>query len=183
MEIEFTLDKADLVAYAQHHRKSSGKAIQSKIHSTKVFWWLMLPSILAIGMLIDEGRLGVPVAFVLLLSAFVLWQKWYVSKYYTIFYSEEYSKGLLGSRKIILDKDLFIEATSFKKAHYLWRGIEQIIHTPTHIFITPNKVSAFVVPRRVFQNEAEFKAFENELEACWRAGQSGPESTFPNPAT
>lgn len=175
MEIEFLLERADLIAYAQHQRRITTRAIKSRIWAAKLFWWFIIPCILAGGFVIEGSMAGgVLFVYISLICAFVLWQKWYLRKYLNIVYSEEFSKGLTGKRKIILDKDFFIETTEVKETHYLWNGIEQIVDGPAHVFICPNKISGFIVPYRAFENESEFQVFRQELETRWRAGRSAP---------
>lgn len=176
MEIEFLLDKKDLIAYAQYQRRATNRVIQQRIWAAKLFWWFIIPCIVAGGFVI-EGSMsgGVLFVYVGLICALVLWQKWYLRKYFNVVYSEEFSKGATGKRKFFIDKEFFIETTEMKETHYLWNAIEQIVDGPAHIFICPNKISAFIVPHRAFQKESDFQAFRQELENRWRAGRSAPD--------
>jgi hypothetical protein len=93
---------------------------------------------------------------------------------------EEFGKAFIGKHKLILDGDFLIDITEFKKSYYLWSGIEEIVPTATHLFIYPNKISAFIVPRRVFRTDEEAHSFEKELNDRWRAGKSALQSSLLN---
>ncbi len=180
MEKEYTLEKADLIAMSQVFKATRGQAIRARIKGARLFWWFLLPTILTVGMIVDDGGFGVALSFASLIGAFTLWQRWYTKKYHDIFYSEEFSKGITGKRKIVLDKDFFIETTELKKTWFHWSGVEEIRLTSTHIFIFTNKIAAFVVPRRIFQTQDDAKSFESQLTERWRAGKSSPQVSLLN---
>jgi hypothetical protein len=86
MEKEYTLEKPDLMMYVQLFRTRRKKLMRGRIKGAKLFWWFLIPVILAVGMVIDDGGIGVAIAFAALIGAFTLWQKWYTKKYYELIF-------------------------------------------------------------------------------------------------
>lgn len=161
MEIKYSVETEDLVAFAGHqrqlHHRDDG--------ATKFFWWLMVPALIAsVSIFAEANFFRVGAVFAVFVIAYSIWVKVYMRRYYKACYSEESARGIVGNHRLILEPDYFIEVADLRETVCRWEHVAGVYHTTNHTFIYLNSILAYVVPRRAFGSEAEFQEFRKKLE-------------------
>jgi hypothetical protein len=173
IEVDYELKESDLAAFARYVGDSRINAVSDKAKHFKKIWFILLPVILVVGVILSDSHFaGVLLVFFALVGLQEIWHRWYWKTYYQIFAKDASNKETLGKRKIILRKDFFLDIRPFRETRLAWQGIYDLVFTSEHIFIRTCAERAFVVPMRVFKNSAEAKLFGETLEELWKAGRN-----------
>jgi hypothetical protein len=69
------------------------------------------------------------------------------------------NKTVLTDHTLVLADEGFVEETPYNRTEGKWRGVQKLARTRRHIFIYIAPYMAHVVPRRAFQDDAEWNAF------------------------
>ncbi|MCC6507458.1 MAG: YcxB family protein [Pirellulaceae bacterium] len=69
-----------------------------------------------------------------------------------------------GTCQLKIELDGLAEVRSSGELKRNWSAIDRIVTTPTHLFIYATGLIAFIVPRRAFFDEADFKRFVKAIE-------------------
>ena len=178
MEIEFTLEKADLLEYARFVGKAQSRPIQPRMKSLVVGWVVVLALIIVSAAFLSANRFsdGTFLEPLLLFVALLLWLygyvKMYLKRYLNIYYSNEFFPDLFAPQKIVLNPDMLVCIRLNTRSEVLWNGINEIAHTEKHTFILlPNK-TGYIVPHRIFRNSTEIQGFKDVLEPLWNSGKT-----------
>jgi hypothetical protein len=173
MEIEFTLQKAELVDFMMRHRKGITQLMLKRVGKPVIPIWVIVSlAIMAAGMWWDKNWFAVPVVFL----AFLLWILAFI-KYFTrrsaeILYTDEFFGELLAPQKIIMDATSVTNIKQTSKSEYLWNAISEIVHSDkATLLLLPSK-AGLIVPHRVFRNSTEIQSFKDELESLWKKGKN-----------
>lgn len=75
------------------------------------------------------------------------------------FLREGTNKGVTGKRTFTLQAESVTETTDASESRTRWDCVEQIVKTDDYIFIYTSAVTAYVIPRRAFDTEAEYDTF------------------------
>jgi hypothetical protein len=75
----------------------------------------------------------------------------------------------LTEHTITLSDANFVEETTTNSSVCLWSGVQKLARTPWHIFIYVSKQAAHVIPRRAFNNDADWEAFYSFCKRMTRA--------------
>jgi YcxB-like protein len=170
IEVDYELQESDMAAFAKYVNDSRERTIIGKATQLRKVWFILLPIILVAGVILSDSHFaGVLFVFFALVGLQQLWRKWYLKMYYQVL-ADNVSKGSLGKRKIILQKDLFVEIRPFLEGRLAWKGIYDVVFTKDHIFIRTCETRGFIVPMRAFKDAAKSKLFGDTLEHLWKAG-------------
>lgn len=176
MEIEFELEKPDLIAYAENQRRDLARAMKPRLTNAGLILGGIIGAIMAVGMIASDAPLVVILTVAALLCLLFGWQKCYVKWYRNVLYSDDLAAGMVGKRKVKIDAESYVQTSDAALSTVRWNGIQDIVQTPTHILIRLNMFSAFIVPKRGFQNDSAIAAFWKELDECWKAGKTSTRS-------
>lgn len=69
------------------------------------------------------------------------------------------NKGILGPKRVRISPESLQEAGEFQTTATEWAAIQKIAVTPLALYLYNSSVSAFIVPRRCFPNDAAFEEF------------------------
>lgn len=171
MEISFTLNFDDIVAFQRYH-------IDKRVGRTRKI--RMLVAILLLALLIPFWIpvVGGPVAgaqpmdpfptmlvtvIVTVLLLFLLgqrtWMKWVITKQLRQGMTRFDQRMLLSPKRIVLTPEAMQFESAFWNATYRWCGIAEIAQTPDHLFIYIVSNFAHVMPMRAFASEKSFREF------------------------
>lgn len=173
MELEFTLEKADLLAYANSARKALLVIIKPRIRYLVVMWCVACVITFNLGLLIDQGKmLGIILVFLATIFSLLGYTKLYLKRYYNLYYSPEFFPDSFVPQKRFFNANNLVNVRQNSRAEFLWSGINEIVHAQAHTFILlPNK-TGFIVPHRIFRNSTEVQGFKDQLGAFWNSGKT-----------
>lgn len=80
--------------------------------------------------------------------------------------SENYSK-----RKVIINSAFAKEITRYSKYQIDWQGIERVQKVADFVFLYVTGMSAFIIPKRAFADEAAFEGFYQTCLEYWNAAK------------
>lgn len=177
VEIQYNLETEDFIAFAMQWRSlpTQGASLKSNVSARWILISLPLCVVLAVVARDPIGMAVVFVASVLVILWSTVFQRRYAKNVYRQFYSPENAKGLLGPHKLILTSDWLIEQTDLQEMKCRWQHIDQVFHTPTHVFIFLNKLQAIIVPRRSL-TEAQYEELKKELDQYTKGASSNVQS-------
>jgi hypothetical protein len=81
---------------------------------------------------------------------------------------------LMGWRRLALTPETFTAVTRYKTTTVSWAGIEKIVIMGDHAFIFEMPASAFIVPRRAFGDDEDFREFVETARDYRDHAQDGP---------
>jgi hypothetical protein len=74
-------------------------------------------------------------------------------------YGEGRNLNIFGPRQITLTPEFLLYSGPLNQSVWRWQGIERVVRDGDVLFIQASTVSAIIVPRRAFVDEAEFSRF------------------------
>lgn len=159
MEIEFELSMGDLVAFNRYHSEHSPTQRRARLA-----WRLSVPAIIAFGVVWNLNDLvpfllGGGAIAVLWFALYPRFQRWSLERCVRKLYGEGKNKGTICGHKLSIAPDAISERTDVGQATTSWRRVEKITDADQHLFLYTGAVQAFIVPRRAFSDESEFRAF------------------------
>lgn len=156
MQLEYELVPQDYASFVTHHYHTGARGAANHRFSrfvAPVLWVLMtIP---------DAIRHGVGVFQWTFWALAVLWvagiPAWFRSasaRRVRRMASEGISRGAVGFRQLILDDEGISESTPFYRHQTYWAGIDQVVETPTHVFIYTGPNAAMIVPKHAVDEDA-----------------------------
>jgi hypothetical protein len=86
------------------------------------------------------------------------------------------NKTVLTEHTLTVADGSFVEETAYNKTDYKWAGVQKLARTRSYVFIYISQHAAHVLPRRAFQNDAEWHSFydfcKHRIETVAAAGKS-----------
>ena len=170
MKATYDLTRDDLAAFIEYHQGSSPAARRQKIGCLAVAFCAMM--ILPIGILLTTDKpvfetamniwplLVGPLLFALLAVPYIRWQ---TRKMSTRLLSEGLNKEFYGECELDAGTDALTETRPSGSTIRKWTSVERVVATPSHLFIYTSGIEAYVVPRRAFATDSEFKAFVDTI--------------------
>lgn len=173
MELEFTLEKADLLAYAAYAKKAMSLIIRPRLVNLSIMWAVACMVIILSGFFIDRHHMLLTLVILLgIVCALLAYSKLYLKRYFENYYTPEFFPDSFVSQKILLDPKMLVNVRQNSRAEFLWSAINEVVHTQAHTFILlPNK-TGFIVPHRIFRNSTEIQGFKDQLGAMWNSGKT-----------
>ena len=87
---------------------------------------------------------------------------WRAGKMIRNIFREGKNLAILGPRRLTLTPQYLMHASPVVQTVTRWIGIERIVVDPNAIYILQSSTSAFIVPRRAFADEAQFRQFADK---------------------
>lgn len=78
---------------------------------------------------------------------------------------------LLSWRKVLVNNDFIEEKSEFSKYEVSWSGVERVEKVKDYVFIYISSMSAFLIPKRAFADEAAFERFYQTCLEYWNAAK------------
>ena len=169
MTAHFGLGVDDLIAFNMYHSARSPTARRVRSRALWVFPVVWLAIFTLLWWLADRERgtplqtfrdlspllYGLPLYFIVVLWA----QRRQVPKVIAKMVKEGENLRTLCAHEVTLTPKDITDATEFGHSTTIWRAIERIAATPDHVFIYTGATDAVIVPRRAFDDMAQFTAF------------------------
>ncbi|MBK6895044.1 MAG: YcxB family protein [Alphaproteobacteria bacterium] len=180
VEVEFQLTVDDLVAFNRN------VAIDNKSDSVGFsfvqFRGPIIVALLLLGfcfVLPQKGLIAVQFisgfltcALFILMVTFVLRQRSFKLHFKKMLISDNISK-----RKLIIDSEFVKEITKYSDYTIGWRGFERVQKVGDLVFLYTTNISALVVPKRAFADDAAFERFYQKCQEYFNAARGKtPES-------
>jgi hypothetical protein len=73
--------------------------------------------------------------------------------------SEGQNNGFYGECELEAGDQALTETRPSGSTIRNWTSVERVVTTPAHLFVYTSGIEAYVVPRRAFPTESQFKAF------------------------
>jgi hypothetical protein len=167
MEITFDLGEADLLALNAHILKHSPTMRRQQF----AVRWLFTAAFLVAGLLIllVAQTFDLPLVSVIgyaMIAAGVGFPFVFPTMFRTRVRSiaqkrirEGHNRGMFGRHHIEMTKGEITREAEFGHTAYSWSAVEKIELGDEHLFIFVNSFAAFVIPKRVFEDERSFEEF------------------------
>ncbi len=170
MKATYELTRDDLAAFIDYHQRSSPAARRQKIGSLGVALCALM--ILPGGILLTTDKpvletavdiwpllLG-PILFAIFAIPYMRWRTRHMSNRLL---SEGQNKEFYGRCELKVGADALTETRPSGSTIRNWTSVERVVATPSHLFVYTSGIEAYVVPRRAFSTESEFKAFVDKI--------------------
>lgn len=171
MEIEFSLNKAELIEHMKWRSEKVAAEVRGLIWAPKVFFWTALFAVLLGCYYLHKIGVVVFFAFLAGLWTLTICRKWYMKSYHNFLCSEVNSAEAFAPQKLIVTKDALIQVKSSMTGEFLWNGIKDIVHTSTATFILMRNRGSLMIPHRFFKDANPVQEFMKEVNARWRDGR------------
>ncbi|MCW3073914.1 MAG: hypothetical protein JWP69_983 [Flaviaesturariibacter sp.] len=165
MTIEFIQTTQDIIELNYHcHWSAPGKKESRFVNSVLPLSGFILLIFLNKGIAFE--KYGIAEYLILSIGVFCLFSMSWMTKLYIkrkaigVINSGK-NTDLLGTRTYVLDEERFIEITASSKAEILWTAFENITETQDYFFLFNHVNSAYILPKRVFENQKEIESFRN----------------------
>lgn len=170
MKVTYELTHEDLASLIEYHQRSSPTARQQRRGCLAVGFgaMLILPGVilmtrdkpvLATAVDIWPLLLG-PILFALLANPYIRWRTRQMSNRLL---SEGQNNGFYGPCELEAGPEVLIETRPSGSTTRNWSSVERVVMTPSHLFAYTSGTEAYVVPRRAFREEAEFRALADTI--------------------
>ncbi len=73
------------------------------------------------------------------------------------------NKNYYLNKEISISNNGLFQISEFSKTELSWKAIQKIAKTKNHIFLYVNQISAYIVPRRAFQNQNDWESFYSKI--------------------
>lgn len=153
---EYALTREDYINFNVHFYKTS-KTMQRSMWTARILLLVIagvLPFVLTnpvnIVLILVTGALGIAV--------FIYYPKLIDRQMMKRIYKmlDEDNRGDLFASRTVVFKDELIEArTEHANTTYLWSGVINILEDADYIYMFVNRVTALILPKTLFKNEAE----------------------------
>lgn len=170
MKATYELTHDDLAAFIEYHQRSSPTARRQRIGCLGVALCALM--ILPVGILLTTDKpvletamdiwpllLG-PLLFAILAVPYIRWRTRQMSNRLL---SEGQNKEFYGRCELEAGADALTETRPSGSTIRNWTSVERIAATPSHLFVYTSGIEAYVVPRRAFSTESEFRAFVDTI--------------------
>ncbi len=159
--IEYTVAVADIVAFNDHHHRTSP-------HTRRMIRTLqMVVGLAIVGMgvwplfqgapaLTFGPLLAVGVAFVIAMPALFAWS---VRRSARRQLAEGHNRSVLGPRKLEIGDDALVEISEQGQQQTRWSAVERVVVTDEHVFIYLSATAGHTVPRGAFATAEQMHAF------------------------
>ena len=183
MKASYELTRDDLAALIEYHQRSS-PALRRQTTGCLVVPFFAL-AILPGGILLTTDKpvfktamdiwpllLG-PILFLILFTILAIpYIRWRTRQMSNRLLSEGQNKEFYGKCELEAGDVALTETRPSGSTIRNWTSVERIVTTRLHLFVYTSGIEAYVVPRRAFSTEFEFKAFVDTI-----AKRSGVEAT------
>ena len=163
----------DLVALVEFHQRTSPAARRQQMGCFGIAFVALLLFQVGVLLTTDKPRLQTAIDIwplflgPLLFALFALFVgphlRWPTRQLSRRLVSEGRNTGFYGQCELAIDTDGLTESRPSGSTIRNWSSVERIATTPTHMFVYTSGVEAFVVPRRAFATEAEFRDFAEAI--------------------
>jgi len=156
MRVDYDVTKKDFIDFNLFHMKKSSATRTIKIFTYGIpiilIGWILLSNSVSFDDLIIRI-----VIFICMAAALVV-MLWLTSKLsskliVSRLFNEGKNKDVLGKHTIIIDDEGLIETTENSENRTKWAGIEKIVCSDTAILVYNSAISAYIIPKRAFENE------------------------------
>jgi len=164
MEIEYTTDKEDIIAFNLYQNFQSPEGRKRKrnavLGNTLAFFIaLLVINIIAANWWIS---LGIAVVFSIPFAFFINWSldrsvRGTVSKWL----DSGKNTSLLCKHKLVLDEEGLIDTTDFGESRMRWGGMERVKQSDDYIFIYPSSMESIPLKKKLFDSESAAADFYN----------------------
>lgn len=161
MEVTGNINEDDVIAFNDHLMRTLPGA-----RRWMLFLWLLAPVIFGVlGVIASSLPGGVALGlkcFAFALFVLVLlpvWYRWFNRRWIRAKLKSGRNTGMFGQRKMIVSpREIGCEHDHGHSVTY-WSGIDRIETSPEHAFFFVSATNAFIIPKRHFNDEAEFDYF------------------------
>ncbi|MCG8403591.1 MAG: YcxB family protein [Phycisphaerales bacterium] len=180
LNIEYELLMEDVIALNDHCAKAS-QTIR-KGNRANLFWIIvlvlfaiLLPVIMT---LMNSGERLLP-WWIWLVLLVILWTYSFVkmrrnkNKFLENLYDEVQCDSLLGHRTVEISPVDISEISKYRRTIIQWPAVHRVASTSNHLFAYLTPASAFVVPKRAFEDESLFRHFADTAIAYHKAVSPG----------
>jgi len=157
MKVRFEIQIEDMVALNQYHNSTSSTIKKSKYTRILIIFVLALGASFLIPPTARFTRLVMvqcAIVYSIVLSLIILYKyRTCSASYISRVLKEGENKGILCWREIELDSTGVTSMTDTCETRYLWKGIEKIVETDSHVFLFTSTLSALVFPKNSVPTE------------------------------
>jgi YcxB-like protein len=160
MEIEYTLTPEDVKAFSRYHHRTSSltrRSIQMRI------MWGMLASAMLVctfyRMMGGWTLIIVALFWLLYLLTYPSLIQMNINAYVKRIQKEGKNKAVWNKHRLTINAEELIEKSEVEETHLRWTGIERLAENSDYIFIYVTTVSAHVIPKRYFSDNAQAQLF------------------------
>lgn len=170
MKATYELTRDDLAALIEFHQRTSPAAKRQRTGCLAVAFCAMM--ILPAGILLTTDKpvfdtaidiwpllLG-PLLFAIFAMPYIRWRTRQMSNRLL---GEGQNKEFYGKCELEAGESTLTETRPSGSTSRNWTSVERVVTAPSHLFVYTSGIEAYVVPRRAFQNEADFKAFVDAI--------------------
>jgi hypothetical protein len=167
IECETTLD--DYIAFNLFHLKNS-KTFKRK----KYIYLIVLPTVVGTIMALLAGFSGespivIATPYVIIIFFFNAIIFFFLlpiltKRNVTNFLKEGENKGILGKHILLFTHQEIIDTTEQGVSKFAWKTINKIISNEKYIFIYMSAVSAYIIPKKIFDNDSAINDFMKLLD-------------------
>jgi hypothetical protein len=167
MKLQYELDLDDVVIFNKYHVRHSPTCRRS-YYFNLIFG---LATAVVIVLLLVRGS-GQPVAVtvVLLIPAlvfgwlvFLLYWRVSVTRRIRKLLREGGNRGMFGAHTLALLPESLVATGAMDETKLLWDRVERIVEDKAHLYIYVSAISAFIIPKRAFQDKRHMQAFLDEM--------------------
>lgn len=175
MKAAYELTRDDLAAFIEYHQRSSPAVRRQRTGCLAIAFCALM--ILPAGILLTTDKplletavdiwpllLG-PTLFAIFAIPYIRWRTRQMSNRLL---SEGQNKEFYGECELEAGQEALTETRPSGSTIRNWTSVERVVTTPSHLFVYTSGIEAYVVPRRAFQHETEFRAFVDVI--CERSG-------------
>jgi hypothetical protein len=170
MKVSYEFARDDLAAFIEYHQRTSPAARNQKLGCfiVALAGLLVLPvgivattdePILETAMKIWPLFLG-PFLFAILALPYIKWRTRQMS---IRLLNEGANRGFYGRCELNVDSEGVKETRPGGSTFRNWSSVERIAITRDYLFVYTSGIEAFVVPRRAFSTDTEFKNFTDAI--------------------
>src|SRR5579884_1301860 len=152
MELEFTLEKSDLIALAKFTQKTRARSL--KAEQAKFMWGFVgVVSALVVvgGVIAVTGSFGPLLMAGGILLSVLLFAKMYLKWFLNTYYSERFFPDMFILQKMIFTEESLTNIRQTCKAEFAWNAFKDIVHAEKHTYFVLPSFTGSVLPHRIFR--------------------------------
>jgi hypothetical protein len=177
MEITYDLTPEDLTALTWHHSTTSS--------TMKRYFWvgLLLPPLMCLLVILmledlELSALAIPLVFAMAwILSYSYQRRRRVNRYIQRLVREGRNRGTLGPHKMVLEERGLFDSTDVSESRTSWIGIERVEENERYIFLYKSALTAYVVPKRAFNDQRQAQQFFSVAKAFQQRAESTSNQT------
>ncbi len=164
MEVEYSLELEDLLAFNQYHHAHS-PAVRRQQFTPRVAVLIALAAVWVLSCAIVDPSAWIILGFFLGLVGAISYFSYPARvrrrsrRLVERMYMEGQNRGLFTRRRMTITPETITDATEISVTTIKWVAVEKIVVDQRHAYFYDSAASAFILPKAAFAAEEEFQEF------------------------